>query len=201
MMRLEDDYFAWFSTVLVCEEEEEEKRILCQPPYFSPIFQVRVSLSLLVEEHCLSLVFIEHSWVTASVKVSPTYKWCLLVKVKINADGEEEIQKSELLTSASHDNEFKINFLFQLASEVNWILVFLKIFVQEEVIWATTCDLACRAVWFPQAIMYFLTIISNIWLWSITASFKCFIENDSTTVDACGRCRHMSTICGPAVRY
>lgn len=121
------------SAVLICEEEGE-KIALCQPPYFSPIFLVRVSLSLLVEEHCLSLVFIEHSWVTASVKVSLTYKWCLLVKVNINADREEEIQKSQILTSPSHDNKFKIN--FHLASQVNWILVFLKIFVQEEVIWA-----------------------------------------------------------------
>lgn len=72
------------------EKKKKKKRTLYQPPYFSLIFQVRVSLSLLVEEHWLSLVFIEHFWVTASVKSQSDISMMSLCESKNSAWTEKK---------------------------------------------------------------------------------------------------------------
>lgn len=115
----------------------------------------------------------------------PSFYWALLGHRKCKR------REDEIPISALRDNKFKMTFLFHLASQVNDLLVFLKI-LKEEVMWATACGSVFSQIMqcdFPTNDY----VISDIWLWSISASFKYILANYSTTVDACGS--HMWTCC------
>lgn len=130
------------SAVLICEEEEEGgKTAFLSATIFQPNFSGQ-SQSVTFSRGTLPL---------------PGFCWALLghSKCKSQSDiqmmssGESEYQCGQRRRNSEITNShfsfswqqiknLKIkNFLFHLASQVNWILVFLKIFVQEEAIWAT----------------------------------------------------------------